>query len=78
MYCPVHPRLRGELYVYIMIIYTILGSSPLARGTLIQGKSFDNVFRFIPACAGNSYNGGWGWPVVTVHPRLRGELPQMW
>ena len=50
------------------------GSSPLARGTPELSK-FGMVFgRFIPACAGNSMNKPDEGIIISVHPRLRGEL----
>ena len=71
---PVHPRLRGELKSPSAIRATVVGSSPLTRGTHFLSHSNGQSFRFIPAYAGNSTN------VIirpigdAVHPRLRGEL----
>ena len=50
----VHPRLRGELIPPKSTPKKWPGSSPLARGTLIQRYLKRVVQRFIPACAGNS------------------------
>ena len=71
---PVHPRLRGELKLLIIHGYMLLGSSPLARGTLFLYIKFFINRRFIPACAGNSDLQGPRNIVSPVHPRLRGEL----
>ena len=71
---PVHPRLRGELYIPVRILRRFFGSSPLARGTRIfraENFAFD---RFIPACAGNSGSLSVTLFPLMVHPRLRGEL----
>lgn len=51
---PVYPRWRGELSDIWLDARGIYGLSPLARGTLIAGGSFDCLTRFIPASAGNS------------------------
>ena len=51
------------------------GSSPLTRGTQIEGRNGVCWFRFIPAYAGNSSAGHAVRPKSSVHPRLRGELP---
>ena len=50
------------------------GSSPLARGTPYppNAPAFDR--RFIPACAGNSRIIEKSNRLLSVHPRLRGEL----
>ena len=70
----VHPRLRGELRVIAVQNEPQFGSSPLTRGTLntILRKFPD--FRFIPAYAGNSGVLNPELAMITVHPRLRGEL----
>jgi len=70
----VHPRLRGELYIPVRILRRFFGSSPLARGTLHSRSDSQAFFRFIPACAGNSYRVHVPGTNRSVHPRLRGEL----
>ena len=50
----VHPRLRGELFISPHTARHDAGSSPLTRGTRIEGEGFEVSFRFIPAYAGNS------------------------
>ena len=52
----------------------ISGSSPLTRGTRESVEKDRNKFRFIPAYAGNSFPAELRRRIVTVHPRLRGEL----
>ena len=49
------------------------GSSPRMRGTVLQIDHMDRVARFIPAHAGNSFNGEEGKFAATVHPRACGE-----
>ena len=73
-YKPVHPRLRGELKTVVNMPSTTIGSSPLARGTLVVHGVYRELRRFIPACAGNSSVRLERFWEVTVHPRLRGEL----
>ena len=70
----VYPRLRGELPLAAHPALASAGSSPLARGTLTKGDSSFTDSRFIPACAGNSTRFVSVLSVMTVHPRLRGEL----
>ena len=70
----VHPCLRGELGSVAGLPWKTRGSSPLTRGTPRRKFVTEVVVRFIPAYAGNSNMTAWGVRVVTVHPRLRGEL----
>ena len=70
---PVHPRLRGEHHVAGSRTHPKDGSSPPARGTRPIDVHRNERTRFIPACAGNTYNPFRHPPPVTVHPRLRGE-----
>ena len=56
--CPchhrVHPRSRGE-YFYVLILYqSLIGSPPLTRGILAEGKAQISDNRFTPAHAGNT------------------------
>ena len=70
----VQPRLRGELLPLFTSKSKSRGSTPLARGTPGFYVADFEVFRFNPACAGNSVC----QPAVprspSVQPRLRGEL----
>ena len=50
----VHPRLRGELPLYLQKNHYLHGSSPLTRGTRYLIPFFVDEVRFIPAYAGNS------------------------
>ena len=70
----VHPRLRGELTVPRDTKRFFGGSSPLTRGTRLQGWSARFMTRFIPAYAGNSRRAYVTALPNAVHPRLRGEL----
>ena len=51
---PVHPRMRGERTVAVMIRSAPYGSSPHARGTLLYLGNSLAEYRFIPAYAGNA------------------------
>ena len=51
------------------------GSSPLTRGTQTSSVLFQFCVRFIPAYAGNSQKTPSRLRSLSVHPRLRGELP---
>ena len=73
----VHPRMRGERRVSAESIMASIGSSPHTRGTLPLAFEAGRMSRFIPAYAGNAAT-----PVVShrfraVHPRIRGEHPQL-
>ena len=70
----VHPRLRGELSWKLTPAELETGSSPLTRGTPWFELTIETIFRFIPAYAGNSTMPFWVLQLLTVHPRLRGEL----
>jgi len=69
----VHPRARGEHPVGQRVLAHQSGSSPRARGTLIDPHRASVDVRFIPARAGNTRNASSIPPVITVHPRARGE-----
>jgi len=78
MIWPVHPRVRGEHHGYRMKSHSLTGSSPRARGTLMDETGANKQERFIPACAGNTPG---GCPIVAhppVHPRVRGEHTFPW
>ena len=49
------------------------GSSPRVRGTVSQRTESQNLFRFIPACAGNGRGTPSRGPRRSVHPRVCGE-----
>ena len=68
-----HPRLRGEHVLVRSLVCVLLGSSPLARGTLIFQYDRVSDFGIIPACAGNTWGGACGGSCLGDHPRLRGE-----
>ena len=72
--CPVHPRLRGELFNIRRLESRSVGSSPLTRGTLNCDFLYFPLNRFIPAYAGNSSLVMKSFLAIPVHPRLRGEL----
>ena len=70
----VHPRLRGELSRADTTARSAYGSSPLTRGTLHPKTRDEGFERFIPAYAGNSNFQSVKNFILSVHPRLRGEL----
>ncbi len=71
----VHPRARGERSTSPVHTPIPIGSSPRARGTPESAHLDANLFRFIPARAGNAVARIARLPRVTVHPRARGERP---
>ena len=70
---PVHPRMRGERNDDYPTIHSEDGSSPHARGTLLEAGHPLAEGRFIPACAGNAHRAGSADTGQSVHPRMRGE-----
>ena len=70
---PAHPRSRGEHLQGAGRESTVIGSSPLARGTLLEPICERSPHRLIPARAGNTawiLGSGEG---NSAHPRSRGE-----
>ena len=70
---PVHPRSRGEHMSIESTSRVDPGSSPLARGTRVDGMERVLLLRFIPARAGNTHPGSTTPNSSAVHPRSRGE-----
>ena len=68
-----HPRSRGEHPKTEYIKVFILGSSPLARGTLDSIGKFWNGIGLIPARAGNTALSVVKYRENRAHPRSRGE-----
>ena len=56
-----HPRSRGEHQVIELEQFAAGGSSPLARGTLIDVSEAFSIFGLIPARAGNTREGKCTW-----------------
>ena len=69
----VHPRVCGEQKRSGRTGVLLDGSSPRVRGTVTTPEWRDNVWRFIPACAGNRTNGRSTRGTPAVHPRVCGE-----
>ena len=70
----VHPRVCGELLICGTGSTRFAGSSPRVRGTRIRPRFHSRGLRFIPACAGNSFDEKFASDVLPVHPRVCGEL----
>ena len=69
----VHPRSCGEQILLLVCKESLLGSSPLVRGTDCRFPLYCRWPRFIPARAGNS-NAAQAQPTLyPVHPRSCGE-----
>ncbi len=72
-YLAVHPRGHGEHVQSLYRVITGSGSSPWARGTLINQLTQKISTRFIPVGTGNTINGGDYRAHLPVHPRGHGE-----
>ena len=75
-----HPRSRGEHSTQLPAIWLWVGSSPLARGTLVNSSGAGSGGRLIPARAGNTENQSACGSIHAAHPRSRGEhssIPRM-
>ena len=70
---PVHPRAGGERRRAMSARSRRCGSSPRGRGTLGGCNSYGEIFRFIPARAGNATIYKACGAKVSVHPRAGGE-----
>ena len=70
----VHPRVCGELRAAAHDCGYCPGSSPRVRGTHVVQSDGGRVWRFIPACAGNSSPASQSACLHAVHPRVCGEL----
>ena len=68
-----HPRMRGERRSRMFQAVRQSGSSPHARGTRPRTSGILNLYRLIPACAGNAVARNAAPPDDTAHPRMRGE-----
>ena len=68
-----HPRSRGEHIQLCLSLFTITGSSPLARGTRNTVLGNHHFLRLIPARAGNTFVACNWWCELPAHPRSRGE-----
>ena len=70
---PVHPRLCGEHAILGNRHGLSTGSSPPVRGTHLKRQRLNDLHRFIPACAGNTWRTTTTASLLAVHPRLCGE-----
>ena len=68
--------MRGEHPLSIDVYSDTMGSSPHARGTLVDDVVAAEVHGIIPACAGNTLSTAGGGAFSWDHPRMRGEHHQ--
>ena len=65
--------MRGEHFIGMLNPMNNAGSSPHARGTPAK-LAYQSIYEgIIPACAGNTYDEGYGDFETWDHPRMRGE-----
>ena len=65
--------MRGEHHSKRLVYFAVEGSSPHARGTLLNGRVNASNGGIIPACAGNTLRPARAHPERRDHPRMRGE-----
>ena len=70
---PVHPRVCGEHVGSPRDVNNGGGSSPRVRGTRRVRAALRQLWRFIPACAGNTGYERARQQIMSVHPRVCGE-----
>ena len=68
-----HPHLRGEHQMPDRSTHDMLGSSPPAWGTRLNGGVDAHGRGLIPTCVGNTQRGGSAQLRHRAHPHLRGE-----
>ena len=71
--CRDHPRMRGEHCARHRDRAYRGGSSPHARGALMDGKVPNAIIGIIPACAGSTHAPSSPPLATRDHPRMRGE-----
>ncbi len=67
----------GEHMILVSLIHGGNGSSPRVRGTQLKSRKPFSLYRFIPACAGNTTGITRLLIDYTVHPRVCGEHTKM-
>ena len=75
-----HPRMRGEHSMTAFAQSVAEGSSPHARGALVQDHGINRPAGIIPACAGSTCPTRCSPTPSWDHPRMRGEhrAPSRW
>ena len=68
-----HPRMRGEHSALLTVYVYVVGSSPHARGALVDGLASLPSQGIIPACAGSTRRFHCARRRCRDHPRMRGE-----
>ena len=69
----VHPRVRGDRSLDAYRTNPVVGSSPRARGQVLEAAVGRAPARFIPACAGTGPSCRQRPRPTAVHPRVRGD-----
>ena len=72
-----HPRMRGEHVGKLSTSHGALGSSPHARGALLELVLVELEAGIIPACAGSTAAVPIKRQVYWDHPRMRGEHAEL-
>ena len=72
----VHPRIRGEYLLKLLLWRPLWGSPPHTRGIPNIASSSGSGGRFTPAYAGNTRSRNRPGRSGGVHPRIRGEYQQ--
>ena len=73
-----HPRMRGEHRMIPGTSLGEMGSSPHARGALVEELVVVGRHGIIPACAGSTFPSTAAQAASGDHPRMRGEHSQLY
>ena len=68
-----HPRLCGEKFLHVFVVFDFRGSPPPMRGKVLNLSVADFPFGITPAYAGKSRKASSRDSVMRDHPRLCGE-----
>ena len=72
-FTPVHPHVRGDNSLTLVVIIHVHGSPPRAWGQLSARPQRCLIRRFTPTCVGTTSASPWWSQSPSVHPHVRGD-----